>query len=82
MVSLRGASSGTYAGLLLLQDRGCTAPVGIEGNAGTNLRGVLYAPAAALRFSGRVGLVLNAAVIARTVRIDGGTAVTLNTLLP
>ncbi|MHC5544727.1 hypothetical protein ACYOEI_41370, partial [Singulisphaera rosea] len=51
-VSLTSPSSGSYAGVLLFQDRGNTAGVSISGSGVVGSSGTLYAPSAMLTLSG------------------------------
>ena len=79
-VSLSAPSAGPYSGLLFFQDRTNAQPVMLQGGGNFNLTGVIYAPGAAINYSGGSGSAAYTAIIGSTVTFTGGA--TLGSSVP
>jgi Flp pilus assembly protein TadG len=66
-VTLRPATAGSYAGIVIYQDRQCTTsdPVRIAGTGARNISGTIYVPSAELRVAELATVSWNAQFIAR-----------------
>ena len=76
--NLTAPTTGTYAGILMYQDRRASANNGtsmqISGNSGSTLQGAIYAPATEVQFTGNAGLDTRCAqVIGRYVTFTGNS---------
>lgn len=77
-INLTAPTTGTYAGILLFQDRTNTSKFEISNGASTRLTGSLYFRSATVEFSGGTFGNLYTFVVANRVSFSGGTNVTLN----
>ncbi len=55
-VTLTPSDAGTYAGIVIFQDRTSTAPLSVTGNGQLNVTGTIYAAAAAITIAGHGAL--------------------------
>jgi len=73
-ITLSAPTSGSYDGLLFFQARSDTNPISITGSSSLNLQGIVYAPSAALTFSGSGGSTMYTDLIVDSVSFPGSTS--------
>jgi hypothetical protein len=69
--SLTASTSGTYAGILLFQDRTDSSSANISGSTTTNITGALYFPDAQLNYNGSSTASAYTIILADTIVING-----------
>jgi hypothetical protein len=79
VVTLSPMSSGTYQGISIFQDRNATTNMTIKGGGGTNITGMLYAPAAPVTITGGSDNIPGTAFISSTLDIKGNSSFTIPT---
>lgn len=77
-LNLSAPTSGCYDGILFYQDRSNTTAASIQGGATSVLKGILYFPAAALSIGNGTNSSFYTPIIANSLTIVGGSAVTDN----
>jgi Flp pilus assembly protein TadG len=73
-VDLTAPTSGAYDGVLLFQSRTDNDPIQITGSSAMTLEGIIYAPDAALSFTGSGGTQIYTDLIADSVSFTGSTS--------
>jgi hypothetical protein len=70
-VNLTAPSTGTYAGILVLQDPNDTAAMSIAGGSNTSFNGSIIAPTVNVNLSNGSGTTLSADMVAKTLTMTG-----------
>jgi hypothetical protein len=76
-MALTAGTTGSYAGMLVFQDRGCAGAVGITVRTGTTLGGTLYVPAATLTVTAANNVTIASQIVAYELAIAGGNILTM-----
>lgn len=72
-IDLTAPASGTYEGIVIAQDRSCSAGDSLSGGGALHVSGIVYLPAARLTLSGGSEMsVLNTILVTNTLTITGG----------
>jgi len=77
-MSLSASRTGSYAGMLLFQDRSCTNGAAISVRTGTTLNGTLYVPAATLTLTLVNNLTIASQIVAYELAVTGNNTLTVN----
>ena len=77
-MTLTASTAGSYAGMLIFQDRSCTGAVAITVRTGTTLSGTLYVPAATLTVTAANNVTIASQIVAYELGIAGGNILTMN----
>jgi hypothetical protein len=77
-VNLSALTSGSYAGILLWQDRSSAVALNISGNGNFSMLGTFYAAAASLSVGGGGTATIGSQYISRTLTLNGSGIVTIN----
>lgn len=77
-LTLAAAKSGSYAGMVLFQDRNCATDAAITVRASTSLGGSAYLPAALLTVTLAGDTTMNSQVVASRLTVTGSFVLTLN----
>ena len=72
---LSAPTSGTYNGLLLFQSRNDFKGMSFGGSTGSEVQGIIYAPNAALTYSGSVGATFHTDLVVESVTISGSPTI-------
>lgn len=75
VLMLSAPTSGTYNGLLFLQSRSDFRPMSFSGSTGSNVHGIIYAPKAALSYSGTSGSTFYTDLVVDSVTFSGNSAI-------
>ncbi len=75
-LNLVAPTSGTYAGVVVFQDRADSTPLSLSSNVGMTLTGAVYAPDAALTISSNS--FADVYSVASTINIGSGSAININ----
>lgn len=81
-LSLSAATSGTYKGILIWQDKVNTTKVQLKGGSSMDLSGNLYFPSAAVELSGGSSSSTIGLVVASKVSTSGGSSINLRNTFP
>ncbi len=71
-VNLSALTSGTYAGILLFQNRSSTVSMSVSGNGSFSMIGTFYAASAQLQISGQGTAVIGSQYVSDTLNLTGG----------
>lgn len=75
VLMLSAPTSGTYNGLLLFQSRSDFRAMSFSGSTGSDVRGIIYAPKAALTYSGSPGAIFYTDLVVDSVTITGSATI-------
>jgi hypothetical protein len=81
-VRLTAMTTGTYAGILVYQDRSDTVGLSLGGDNNSTFNGTVYAPTATLTFFGNNNVNFNGPVIASSLQLTGNPTVNLSQSTP
>ena len=76
-MTLSASRTGSYAGMLLFQDRSCTNGAAISVRTSTTLNGTLYVPAAALTLTLVNSLTIASQIVAYELTVTGNNTLTM-----
>lgn len=71
-VNLTAPSSGTYAGIVVLQNPADTAAISVQGGSNTSFNGAIFAPSSNVTLGNGSGTTLGADLVAKTLTMNGG----------
>jgi hypothetical protein len=77
-MTLTAGTTGSYAGMLVFQDRACAGAVAITVRTGTTLGGTLYVPAATLTVTAANNVTIASQIVAYELAIAGGNILTMS----
>jgi hypothetical protein len=77
-MTLTAGTTGSYAGMLVFQDRSCAGAVAITVRTGTALGGTLYVPAATLTITAANNVTIASQIVAYELGIAGGNILTMS----
>ena len=78
-ITMSAPTSGTYAGVVMFQDRGNTKAISIANGSTTNITGTVYAPSAAAQFAGGAALSqFGSQFIVKTMNISNNADIRVN----
>jgi hypothetical protein len=75
VLMLSAPTSGTYNGLLFFQSRSDFRAMSFSGSTGSDVRGIIYAPNAALTYSGSTGATFHTDLVVDSVTITGSATI-------
>jgi hypothetical protein len=75
VLMLSAPTSGTYNGLLFFQSRSDFRAMSFSGSTGSDVRGIIYAPKAALTYSGSTGATFYTDLVVDSVTITGSATI-------
>jgi hypothetical protein len=75
VLMLSAPTSGTYNGLLLFQSRSDFKAMSFSGSTGSDVRGIIYAPNAALSYSGSTGTIFHTDLVVDSLTITGSATI-------
>ena len=75
VLMLSAPTSGMYNGLLLFQSRSSFKEMSFTGSTGSDVRGIIYAPNAALSYSGSTGATFHTDLVVDSVTITGNATI-------
>jgi hypothetical protein len=79
IINLSAPTSGTYAGIVMYQDRSNTNTISIANGTTTTITGTFYAPGAAINFAGGAQLSqFGSQIIANTINLSNNASVSVN----
>lgn len=73
-LDLTAPTSGTYNGVLIIQPSTNSNPLSLTGNAGSIFEGIVYAPNAAVAFTGNSGSSIYAAFVVNSLNLVGNVS--------
>jgi hypothetical protein len=76
-LNLAASRTGSYAGMLVFQDRSCATGVALTVQAGTSLAGTLYVPAATLTISVANSVTIASQIVADELTLTGNNTLTM-----
>ena len=76
-MTLSASRTGSYAGMLLFQDRSCTNGAALSVRTGTSLSGTLYVPAATLTISVVNSVTIASQIVAYELTVTGNNTLTM-----
>jgi hypothetical protein len=74
VLNISPISTGTWAGISIFQDRSATAPISLQGGAGTNITGMVYAPLSNVTIIGGSNVIEGTSFITNTLNVQGGSS--------
>ncbi|HUG04966.1 MAG TPA: pilus assembly protein TadG-related protein [Candidatus Limnocylindria bacterium] len=77
-MTLSASRTGSYAGMLIFQDRSCTNGATLAVRTGTSLSGTLYVPEARLTISVANGVTIASQIVADLLTLTGNDTLTMN----
>jgi len=77
-LTLSASRTGSYAGMLVFQDRSCTNGAALTVRTGTSLGGTLYAPAATLTISVASSVTIASQIVADQLSLTGNNTLTMS----
>jgi hypothetical protein len=77
-MTLSASRTGSYAGMLVFQDRTCTNGAALTVRTGTSLSGTLYVPAALLTISVANNVTIASQVVAEQLTLSGNNTLTMS----
>jgi Flp pilus assembly protein TadG len=77
VLSLTPPTSGTYQGINIWQDSSDTSALTLEGNGGTSVGGMIYAPSSAVTIAGGSNITPGTSFISSTLTVTGGGSFTI-----
>lgn len=75
-INLTAPTSGTYNGILVYQDASDATTLSVQGGSSTVMNGALLAPGAAITLGNGSGSAVNAAIVAKSLTMNGGGTLT------
>ncbi len=78
VLNLSAPTSGTYAGIVLFEDRANTTPLSLSSNSGMTLTGTVYAPAANLTLASNAFTNVYSILVASTINIAANSTININ----
>lgn len=76
-MTLAASKTGSYAGMLVFQDRSCTGSVALAVRTGTSLSGTLYVPAATLTLTVVNDVTIASQIVADQLSLTGNNTLTM-----
>ena len=76
-MTLAASKTGSYAGMLVFQDRSCAGAAAIRVRTGTSLSGTLYVPAATLTISVANSVTIASQIVAYELVLNGNNTLTM-----
>lgn len=76
-MTLSASRTGSYAGMLVFQDRSCSNGAALTVRTGTSLSGTVYVPAATLTISVANNITIASQIVAYELALDGGNTLTM-----
>jgi hypothetical protein len=76
-MTLAASRTGSYAGMLVFQDRSCTGGVALTVRTGTSLSGTLYVPTATLTISVANSVTIASQIVADQLTVNGNNTLTM-----
>lgn len=76
-MTLSASRTGSYAGMLVFQDRSCSGGAALTAKTGVSLSGTLYVPTATLTISAANNITIASQVVAYELAVDGGSTLTM-----
>lgn len=76
-LTLAASRTGSYAGMLLFQGRGCTNGAALTVRTGTSLSGTLYVPAATLTITAANNVTIASQIVAYQLTVSGANTLTM-----
>jgi hypothetical protein len=76
-LTLAASRTGSYAGMVLFQDRSCTGAAGLTVRTGTSLSGTLYVPAATLTITAANNVTIASQIVADQLTVNGTNTLTM-----
>ncbi|MGH2492943.1 MAG: pilus assembly protein TadG-related protein [Candidatus Limnocylindria bacterium] len=76
-MTLSASRTGSYAGMLVFQDRSCSNGAALTVRTGTSLGGTLYVPAAMLTLSVSNNITIASQILAYELTLSGGNTLTM-----
>jgi Flp pilus assembly protein TadG len=73
-LNLTAPTSGTYEGIVIYQPSSNSDTLSLTGNAGSTLEGIVYAPSAAVSFTGNSGSNIYADFVVKSLTLTGNAA--------
>jgi hypothetical protein len=77
-ITLAASKTGSYAGMLVFQDRSCANGAALSVRTGTSLAGTLYVPAAALTLTLVNSVTIASQIVAYELVVTGNNTLTMN----
>lgn len=77
-LTLAASKSGSYAGMVLFQDRNCATNAAVTVRAATSFGGSAYLPAALFTITLAADSTMSSQIVAKTLTVTGNFALTLN----
>jgi hypothetical protein len=77
-MTLSASSTGSYAGMIVFQDRSCAGAVAISVRTGTTLNGTLYVPAATLNLTIANNVTIASQIVAYELGMTGNNTLTVS----
>jgi hypothetical protein len=77
-LNLSAPTSGTYAGIVIFEDRANTAPLSLSSNSAMTLTGAVYAPAANLTLASNAFTDAYSIMVASTINIAANSTININ----
>jgi hypothetical protein len=77
-MTLSAGSTGSYAGMIVFQDRSCVGAVAITVRTGTTLNGTLYVPAATLNLTIANNVTIASQIVAYELGMTGNNVLTMS----
>jgi hypothetical protein len=76
-MTLAASKTGSYAGMLVFQDRGCAGAAALSVRTGTSLSGTLYVPSATLTITVANSVTIASQIVAHELVITGNNTLTM-----
>jgi hypothetical protein len=76
-MTLSASRTGSYAGMLVFQDRSCAGSAALTVRTGTSLSGTLYVPAATLTISIANNVTIASQIVANQLTLNGNNTLTM-----
>jgi hypothetical protein len=77
VLSLAASKTGSYAGMLVFQDRSCANGASVTVRATTSLAGTLYVPAATLTIPVAGSVTIASQIVASRLTLNGNNTLTM-----
>ncbi len=78
VLNLSAPTSGTYAGVVIFQDRANTTPVSLSSNSAMTLTGAVYVPSASLTLASNAFSDVYSILVASTINISANSTINLH----
>lgn len=76
-MTLAASRTGSYAGMVIFQDRNCANGAALTVRTGTSLSGTLYVPAATLTITAANGVTIASQIVAHELTLSGNNTLTM-----